>query len=227
MGEGTPEQRLRRNPLSHGERAGVRGDLPGSFRHLALCGFCLDFGASLAMTLSPKVNNRLDEFGIGVLDYRLSRTGQAPQSPTQRKDRGTHMPEELQAHRWVMTAVGAPFSSEPFVAQAGPGEVVVAIAGCGVCHTDLGYLYDGVRTTHPLPLALGHEISGRVVAAGEGAEGWLGKAVIVPAVLPCGECDRLQARPAQHLPQAKDAGQRHPWRLRLPYRGAGARTLHG
>jgi len=99
------------------------------------------------------------------------------------------MPEELQAYRWVMTAVGAPFSNEPFVAQAGPGEVVIAIAGCGVCHTDLGYLYDGVRTTHPLPLALGHEISGRVVAAGEGAEGWLGKAVIVPAVLPCGECD--------------------------------------
>jgi 6-hydroxycyclohex-1-ene-1-carbonyl-CoA dehydrogenase len=88
-----------------------------------------------------------------------------------------------------MTAVGSPFASEEFTAQAGPGEVVIAIAGCGVCHTDLGYLYDGVRTVHPLPLALGHEISGRVVAAGEGAETWLGKAVIIPAVLPCGECD--------------------------------------
>ena len=66
---------------------------------------------------------------------------------------------------------------------------MVAIAGCGVCHTDLGYFYDGVRTNEPLPLALGHEISGHVVAAGAGAEGWLGKAVIVPAVLPCGECD--------------------------------------
>ncbi len=65
----------------------------------------------------------------------------------------------------------------------------MAIAGCGVCHTDLGYYYDGVRTNAPLPLALGHEISGHVVAAGAGAEGWLGKAVIVPAVLPCGECD--------------------------------------
>jgi 6-hydroxycyclohex-1-ene-1-carbonyl-CoA dehydrogenase len=58
-----------------------------------------------------------------------------------------------------------------------------------VCHTDLGYYYDGVRTNAPLPLALGHEISGRVVAAGEGAQARLGKAVIVPAVLPCGECD--------------------------------------
>jgi 6-hydroxycyclohex-1-ene-1-carbonyl-CoA dehydrogenase len=58
-----------------------------------------------------------------------------------------------------------------------------------VCHTDLGYYYDGVRTNAPLPLALGHEISGKVVAAGAGAEGWLGRNVIVPAVLPCGQCD--------------------------------------
>src|ERR1019366_2818356 len=76
---------------------------------------------------------------------------------------------------------------DPFPPQ--PAEVVIEVAGCGVCHTDLGYLYDGVRTNHALPLALGHEISGRVVAAGAGAEAWLGQAVIVPAVLPCGECD--------------------------------------
>ncbi|HEX6945469.1 MAG TPA: 6-hydroxycyclohex-1-ene-1-carbonyl-CoA dehydrogenase [Casimicrobiaceae bacterium] len=95
----------------------------------------------------------------------------------------------MQAHRWMMTAPGAPLVRESFAAQPAAGEVVVAIAGCGVCHTDLGYYYDGVRTNHPLPLALGHEISGRVAAAGTGAEGWLGKAVIVPAVLPCGECD--------------------------------------
>jgi len=40
-----------------------------------------------------------------------------------------------------------------------------------------------------LPLARGQEVSGRVVACGVGAERWAGKAVIVPAVLPCGECD--------------------------------------
>ncbi len=95
----------------------------------------------------------------------------------------------IEAHRWMMTAPQKPFERENFVAQAGDGEVVVEIAGCGVCHTDLGYYYDGVRTNHALPLALGHEISGRVVEAGKGAEDWLGKAVIVPAVLPCGECD--------------------------------------
>lgn len=95
----------------------------------------------------------------------------------------------LAAHRWMFTAAGAPLQRAEFVAHAGPGEVVVAVAGCGVCHTDLGYYYDGVRTNQPLPLALGHEISGRVVAAGEGAQAWLHRAVIVPAVLPCGECD--------------------------------------
>ena len=114
------------------------------------------------------------------------------------------------AHRWQMTAPGAPLVREDFLATPGAGEVVVAVAGCGVCHTDLGYYYDGVRTNHALPLALGHEISGRVVEAGEGAADWLGRAVIVPAVLPCGECDlcrrglaticRAQKMPGNDIP---------------------------
>jgi 6-hydroxycyclohex-1-ene-1-carbonyl-CoA dehydrogenase len=95
----------------------------------------------------------------------------------------------IAAHRWLMTAVKAPLVLEAFDATpAAAGEVAVEIAGCGLCHTDLGYYFDGVRTNHPLPLALGHEIAGRVVAAGPGAEAWLGKAVIVPSVMPCGEC---------------------------------------
>lgn len=71
----------------------------------------------------------------------------------------------------------------------GKGEVLLKVVGCGVCHTDLGFYYDGVRTKSPLPLTLGHEIAGMVAAAGPGAERWSGKAVIVPAVMPCGECD--------------------------------------
>lgn len=99
------------------------------------------------------------------------------------------MSQQIEARRWLMTAVGEAMREEAFVAAPGDGEVVVAIAGCGVCHTDLGYLYDGVRTNQPLPLALGHEISGRVVAVGAGAQEWMGRAVIIPAVLPCGECE--------------------------------------
>jgi 6-hydroxycyclohex-1-ene-1-carbonyl-CoA dehydrogenase len=65
------------------------------------------------------------------------------------------------------------------------GEVLVEIAGCGVCHTDLGYFYQGVPTVTKPPLTLGHEISGAVVA---GDERWIGKEVIVPAVMPCNKC---------------------------------------
>lgn len=93
-------------------------------------------------------------------------------------------------HRWWMTAAGQPMERvefDPF--PPADGEVVVEVAGCGVCHTDLGFYYDGVRTNHALPLTLGHEISGTVVAAGGGAESWKGKAVIVPSVIPCGACE--------------------------------------
>jgi 6-hydroxycyclohex-1-ene-1-carbonyl-CoA dehydrogenase len=103
----------------------------------------------------------------------------------------------LAAHRWLMTAPKAPLVRAPFDAVPQAGEVVVQVAGCGVCHTDLGYFYDGVRTNHPLPLALGHEISGTVVAAGDGASALTGKTVIVPAVIPCGECGPCKrGRPA-------------------------------
>ena len=95
--------------------------------------------------------------------------------------------------RWMMVSGDAPLERVEFEPDApGPGEVVVEVSGCGVCHTDLGYYYDGVRTNHALPLALGHEISGVVSAAGSDAKAWLGRTVIVPAVIPCGVCDACQ-----------------------------------
>ncbi len=93
-------------------------------------------------------------------------------------------------YRWSLSVMNEPMVKSEFeMIQPGDGEVVVEVAGCGVCHTDLGYFYDGVRFNHALPLTLGHEISGRVVASGAGAEGWQGKAVLIPAVMPCGVCD--------------------------------------
>jgi 6-hydroxycyclohex-1-ene-1-carbonyl-CoA dehydrogenase len=65
------------------------------------------------------------------------------------------------------------------------GEVLVEVAGCGICHTDLGYFYDGVPTVQAPPLTLGHEISGTVVA---GEASWVGKEVLIPAVMPCRQC---------------------------------------
>lgn len=111
------------------------------------------------------------------------------------------------AHRWLMVEAGKPLQREEFEpGELGSGDVLVEVAGCGVCHTDLGFYYDGVRTNQDLPLALGHEISGRVVAAGPGAEGWTGKAVVVPAVMPCGECDYCRRGLGNICPNQKMPG---------------------
>jgi 6-hydroxycyclohex-1-ene-1-carbonyl-CoA dehydrogenase len=88
-----------------------------------------------------------------------------------------------------VTAPGELQKTEIPVPELGAGEVLVKIAGCGVCHTDMSYFYDGVPTVTKPPLTLGHEISGTVVAAGPGAESWMNKDVIVPAVMPCNNCD--------------------------------------
>ena len=70
-----------------------------------------------------------------------------------------------------------------------PHEVRVRVAGCGLCHTDLGFLDAGVPTRHALPLVLGHEVSGAVIEAGAEHGSLVGRPVVVPAVLPCGACE--------------------------------------
>jgi len=93
------------------------------------------------------------------------------------------IPDKIET--WQMVEPGKLARVSLDVPELKPDEVLVEIAGCGVCHTDLGYFYDGVPTVTKPPLTLGHEISGRVVA-GDGK--WLGKEVIIPAVMPCNNC---------------------------------------
>ncbi|MBU1318605.1 MAG: 6-hydroxycyclohex-1-ene-1-carbonyl-CoA dehydrogenase [candidate division Zixibacteria bacterium] len=93
--------------------------------------------------------------------------------------------EEIRAYQ--MTAKDKPFEQVTFpVPEIGEGEALVEVAGCGVCHTDLSFWHYGVPTRHELPLVLGHEISGTVL---KGPSEFKGKPVIIPAVLPCGECE--------------------------------------
>jgi 6-hydroxycyclohex-1-ene-1-carbonyl-CoA dehydrogenase len=76
----------------------------------------------------------------------------------------------------------------------GPGEVLVRVAGCGLCHTDLHYIDHGVPTFKPPPLILGHEAAGRVAALGPGTDGRTeGDRVLIPAVLSCGRCRYCRA----------------------------------
>lgn len=99
-----------------------------------------------------------------------------------------------QAYGFQLTAPKTPLqASELVLPEPRDDEVVVQVAGCGVCHTDVGFAIDGVPTRHPLPIILGHEISGRVVDAGENSSSWLGHSVIVPAVIPCGSCPACRA----------------------------------
>ena len=95
--------------------------------------------------------------------------------------------EEELIYQWQMVELNKEFKLvENFYPELGTGEVLVKVAGCGVCHTDISFWHYGIQTKQPLPLTLGHEISG-VVVDGEGS--WLGKKVIIPAVLPCGDCE--------------------------------------
>jgi 6-hydroxycyclohex-1-ene-1-carbonyl-CoA dehydrogenase len=75
------------------------------------------------------------------------------------------------------------------VPTPGDGDVVVAIAGCGLCHTDLSFFTGEVAPRKALPITLGHEISGTVTDAGAAHRDLVGARVVVPAVLPCGTCD--------------------------------------
>jgi 6-hydroxycyclohex-1-ene-1-carbonyl-CoA dehydrogenase len=89
---------------------------------------------------------------------------------------------------------GAPLGLLDVIPQSpGEGDVLVKVAGCGVCHTDIGFWQDGVPTRHPLPLTLGHEVSGVVAEAGSEFRHLVGREVIVPSVIPCGRCDLCRA----------------------------------
>ena len=97
---------------------------------------------------------------------------------------------------WQMIKASEPITlteTDYSTGTLGEGEALIEIAGCGVCHTDLGFYYGGVRTGHALPLTLGHEIAGVVIAAGAAGQALIGKKVIVPAVIPCAQCDLCKA----------------------------------
>ena len=73
--------------------------------------------------------------------------------------------------------------------DAGPGELLVRVTACGLCHSDLHYLDHGVPTFKTPPLVLGHEISGTVVRVGAGVDpARVGTSVLLAPVTSCGEC---------------------------------------
>jgi succinate semialdehyde reductase (NADPH) len=95
----------------------------------------------------------------------------------------------------VLPEPGAPLQIEEVpIPRPRRGEVLVQVAACGVCHTDLHVMKGEVA--FPTPAVLGHEISGIVVGLGEGVDAVaLGSRVIGTFIMPCGDCaECLRAR---------------------------------
>lgn len=113
----------------------------------------------------------------------------------------------VEAQAYFLEAAGQRLVRRPLaLGVPAAGEAIVEIDACGLCHTDLGFADGSVAPKHALPLVLGHEIVGRVVEVGDGGDGRLvGARVLVPAVLPCGDCafcraGRGNACPRQQMP---------------------------
>ena len=69
----------------------------------------------------------------------------------------------------LLDAPGKPLRlAELPIPEPGPGQVMIQVHACGVCHTDL-HILDGELPQPKLPLVLGHQIVGTVVKAGAGA----------------------------------------------------------
>ena len=88
----------------------------------------------------------------------------------------------------VAEAKGAPVRLVPIdVPDPGPGEALVRVKACGVCHTDLHYREGAIN--NDFPFLLGHEASGTVEAVGDGVTNVApGDFVIIAWRAPCGAC---------------------------------------
>jgi L-iditol 2-dehydrogenase len=90
------------------------------------------------------------------------------------------------------------------VPEVGDGEVLIKVAACGVCGTDIKKIFH--RYVEP-PQILGHELAGTVVAIGRGVTKWkLGDRVMSFHHIPCGECFYCQNRQFSQCKQYKNTG---------------------
>ncbi|HSN76837.1 MAG TPA: zinc-binding dehydrogenase [Anaerolineae bacterium] len=88
-----------------------------------------------------------------------------------------------------LTAVGRPLEmQEVAVPAVGPQDVLVQVRAAGICHSDAHYRA-GVSPVQPLPMTLGHEVSGVVAQVGELVTGWQpGDRVCLHYLATCGHC---------------------------------------
>ncbi|GAA4724807.1 alcohol dehydrogenase catalytic domain-containing protein [Phytohabitans rumicis] len=102
------------------------------------------------------------------------------------------MTETMRAYR-MTEWTAPPRAVEVDVPSPGPGQVLVRVAGCGLCRSDLTMRQiprvAGERLGWAMPFTLGHETAGRIAALGAGAGGLSeGDAVALVSATSCGSC---------------------------------------
>ena len=90
------------------------------------------------------------------------------------------------------------------VPEIGPGEVLIRVAACGICGTDLKKIHTG---SHSAPRIFGHETAGTIAAIGPGVEGFaVGERVMVFHHIPCGQCYYCRKKTFAQCPNYKKVG---------------------
>jgi D-arabinose 1-dehydrogenase-like Zn-dependent alcohol dehydrogenase len=103
------------------------------------------------------------------------------------KTMSAELPDLMRAARFD-AATGTLSVQDVPVPRPGPGEVVVKVAACGICQSDLSQLDGHIAARLPV-VTPGHEASGVVAAVGEGVSHWQpGDRVVLGAGRACGRC---------------------------------------
>jgi S-(hydroxymethyl)mycothiol dehydrogenase len=116
------------------------------------------------------------------------------------------MPQQVRGV--IARSPGAPVElTDIVIPDPGPGEVVVAVAACGVCHTDLTYRDGGINDE--FPFLLGHEAAGTVESVGEGVDSVRpGDFVVLNWRAVCGQCRACRRGRPQYCFDTFNAAQK-------------------
>jgi len=86
------------------------------------------------------------------------------------------------------------------------GEVLVKVKACGICGSDIHGM-DGRSGRRQMPIVMGHEAAGEIVALGEGVTGWeIGERVTFDSTEYCGECEECRSGYVNLCPNRKVLG---------------------
>ncbi|MFJ6564566.1 S-(hydroxymethyl)mycothiol dehydrogenase [Streptomyces sp. NPDC091412] len=116
------------------------------------------------------------------------------------------MPQQVRGV--IARSKGAPAElTDIVIPDPGPGEVVVAVAACGVCHTDLTYRDGGISDDYPF--LLGHEAAGTVESVGAGVDSVKpGDFVVLNWRAVCGQCRACKRGRPQYCFDTFNAAQK-------------------